>query len=85
MRKTEELYRVLIATAETTMRGYDYRGHERGVTLIIDRPFGSQRDSAQGLARTGRFGEPTKRYITHATPLVDDKRKKDQAIRLIAF
>ena len=37
-------YRVLIATDPMTMRGFDYRGHARGMTLVIDQSFESHRD-----------------------------------------
>ena len=47
-----------------TMRGFDYRGHDRGLTLVIDRSFDSHRELSQGLARVGRFGEKCERFVT---------------------
>ena len=63
-------YRILISTDSMTMRGFDYRGHARGLTLVIDRSFDSHRDLSQGLARIGRFGERGDRFVTYGTELV---------------
>ena len=54
-------YRVLVISSAVCMRGVDYLGKERGLTLIIDAPFDSLRDAHQGLARVGRFGEKCRR------------------------
>ena len=80
-----EHFRILIATDPRTMRGFDYRGHERGLTLVIDRSFESHRDASQGLARVGRFGEKCERYATYKTELVDATAIKVQATRLLEF
>ena len=64
-------YRVLITSKTACMRGFDYLGKERGITLIIDSSFESLREASQGLARVGRFGEKCQRLITHGTVLVD--------------
>ena len=79
------LYRILLITDEMLMRGYDYRGHERGLTLILDQSFESQRDVDQGLARVGRYGEKCHRFITHSTPEIDGDRCRELTKRLINF
>ena len=41
VKRAGTLYRTLLITDEMLMRGYDYRGHERGLTLILDQSFES--------------------------------------------
>ena len=64
-------HRVLIADKPEVMRGFDYRGGFKGITLLIDRGFESQREAEQALARVGRQGEPALRFCSEHVQLVE--------------
>lgn len=47
------------------------RASTKGLTLIITKPFSSQRDAEQGLARVGRYGDACERLQLEGVELVD--------------
>ena len=53
------------------MRGIDYRARRKGICLVVDKPFPSERDKIQGLARVGRFGDECVRVKFEGVDLVD--------------
>jgi len=78
-------FRILLCSSEERMRGVDYRGNEKGLTLVIDCGFSTRRDALQGQCRVGRFGEKSERFITHDTQLIDEVKNKQLTKCLIDF
>jgi len=78
-------HKVLVATESQVMRGFDYLGGHKGICLIIDQGFSSQREADQALARVGRQGEVCERYITAGTELLDGSLTRAVLKQLISF
>ena len=62
-------YPVVIVHSEDMMRGVDYRSDSKGMTLVIDNSFSTNRDALQGLSRVGRFGDDCRRYLVGGVEL----------------
>ena len=67
----EQYHRVLVAETPDVLRGLDYRGRHKGICLILDRGFSSQREVEQALARVGRQNERSERHLSAHVNLVD--------------
>lgn len=72
IKENGELYDLLVAKQEVTMRGTDFRCTNVGITLIVMKSFSSFRAAQQGLNRVGRFGDKCCRYIIDGVQLVND-------------
>ena len=51
------------------MWGVDYRSDSKGIKLVIDKSFSTNRDALQGLSRVGRFGDECMRYLVGGVEL----------------
>ena len=61
----------MIVADEAMMRGVDYRSDGKGLLLVINKTFTTNRDAEQGLARVGRFGDQGCRVLVKGIELVD--------------
>ena len=75
----------LVATTDVEMRGIDLRAPETGVTLVIAKSFGCQRNADQGLMRVCRYGDPGRRFLVKGVPLVDAKQALALRKKLFTF
>ena len=64
-------YPIVIVADEAMMRGVDYRSDGKGLLLVINKTFTTNRDAEQGLARVGRFGDVSLRVLVKGIELVD--------------
>ena len=64
-------YPIVIVADEAMMRGVDYRSDGKGLLLVINKTFTTNRDAEQGLARVGRFGDASYRVLVKGIELVD--------------
>ena len=64
-------YPIVIVADEAMMRGVDYRSDGKGLLLVINKTFTTNRDAEQGLARVGRFGDHGCRVLVKGIELVD--------------
>ena len=64
-------YPIVIVADEAMMRGVDYRSDAKGLLLVINKTFTTNRDAEQGLARVGRFGDQGCRVLVQGIELVD--------------
>ena len=64
-------YPIVIVADEAMMRGVDYRSDAKGLLLVINKTFTTNRDAEQGLARVGRFGDVSYRVLVKGIELVD--------------
>ena len=64
-------YPIVIVADEAMMRGVDYRSDGKGLLLVINKTFTTNRDAEQGLARVGRFGDQGCRVLVKGIELVD--------------
>ena len=65
-------YRVIMSESQVGMRGIDHRCQKSQMTLVVAQSFESKRESIQGMARVGRFGDSCKRVIFADVQLVDN-------------
>ncbi len=73
-RNLNRSHRILLVSKSLIMRGTDFRSVKKGILLIVARAFDSQRETDQGLARVGRFGDKCKRLLLDGIELVDKER-----------
>lgn len=85
MMKTDQHYRVLVASDVGTMRGVDLRAPTRGLVLVIRKGFASERDKMQALTRVGRQGDKCERFISRGLSLIDKELEEELVKRLIQF
>ena len=81
----KRMHKLILATTEVEMRGFDLRAPMKGVTLVIAKSFSCQRNADQGMMRVGRYGDPCKKYIMEGVDLVDDKAAAALHKSLIRF
>jgi hypothetical protein len=55
-------FKLLYTTDSATMRGFDYRARNHGISLVIAESFQTERDFHQAMVRVGRHGDKCKRY-----------------------
>ena len=67
------------------MRGIDYRAKNKGVVLIVTRPFDNYRDAEQALNRVGRFGDSCSRYKLQGFDIVDEELAMRAYARMLCF
>ena len=70
-------YPIVIVADEAMMRGVDYRSDGKGLLLVIQKTFTTNRDAEQGLARVGRFGDVCVRFLVKGIELVDQIANAD--------
>jgi hypothetical protein len=78
-------YKLIIATDPFAMRGFDYRGKDIGITLLLAKSFAFEREAIQGLNRVGRFGDQCKRIMLASVPLIDETQARVYSSFLTSF
>ncbi len=78
-------HRILIVTESSQMRGTDFRSPTHGICLIVAKPFESDRDAEQALARVGRFGDKSVRLLLLDVSLVDRVLETSMVANLVKF
>jgi hypothetical protein len=67
------------------IRGIDYRGHLKGLTLYVLTGFSSEREQLQCLNRVGRFNDKCSRFCPADLELVDLTKKASTTRDLIKY
>ena len=73
-------YPLILITESQKMRGTDLRAENKGICLVIARPFETERDLEQWLARVGRFNDSCERLILAGIEKVD----RDSDVKMMA-
>ena len=73
-------YPLILITESQNMRGTDLRAENKGICLVIAKPFETERDLEQGLARVGRFNDSCERLILAGVEKVD----RDSDVKMMA-
>ena len=84
-RETDSLFKLVLTTCESAMRGVDYRAKGVPIALIVAKSFSNKRELIQGLCRVGRFGDACERYMLKGVQLYDSQVAQSQAKALFKY